>query len=204
MSRPITRHIPFVVSLCLVVLVAGVPAAAQDAPPEGSPGLLAEILPMEVSGMPLEPMEYPVPILLSMAGADDEERAAATEALEAFSSEIGVPLDELYLGSASAIDSENMSGVFIVGLRTSDPAVAPGVEAFVDLMLAMDENFFAFDEVTVEPTLIDDREVYIIAPEILQDGEYADGDRIGLDAGGYTLLMDGTEEAIREILAALP
>ena len=204
MSHPVSR-LATTAALTIAATMLAVPVAAQDDPAELEAGVLGELLPSEVSGIPLDPLELPFELVLEGADPDNPDDVAAVEAFAAFVESQGLAVEDFVLGNASAIDFDAGTGVLVAGARTTDPEVTPDLEAFVQLLLAVDPSLTSGDsDMSVEPGQVDGRDVLLVAMEVLQDGEFNESDHVGITAGGYALLLQGDPDPIREILAALP
>ena len=203
MSHPVSRPAT-TAALTIAVAMLAVPVAAQD-DQELEAGVLGELLPSEVAGIPLDPLELPFELVLEGADPDNPDDVAAVEAFEAFVESQGLAVEDFVLGNASAIDFDAGTGVLVAGARTTDPEVTPDLEAFVQLLLTVDPSLTPGDsDMSVEPGQVDGRDVLLIAMEVLQDGEFNESDHVATTAGGYALLLQGDPEPILEILAALP
>ena len=192
-------------ALSITAAMLAVPAAAQEGTDELQAGVLGEILPSEVAGVPMDPLELPFEIVLEGADPDNPDDVAGVAAFEAFAESQGAGVEDFVLGNASAVDFEAGTGIFISGARSTDPEVTPDLEAFVELMLALDPALTPGDsDMAVESGQIEGRDVLLISLEVLQDGEFDETDHVGITAGGYALLLQGDPDPIREVVAALP
>lgn len=204
MSRSLPR-VATATALTITAAMLAVPAAAQEGSGELEAGVLGEILPSEVGGVPMDPLELPFEIVLEGADPDNPDDVAGVAAFEAFAESQGAGIEDFVFGNASAIDFDTGTGILISGARSTDPETTPDLAAFVELMLALDPALTPGDsDMAVEPGQIEGRDVLLVSLEVLQDGVFDETDHVGISAGGYALLLQGDPEPILEVVAALP
>lgn len=204
MSTRFPRRAAAALALAGLMLSVAAPGLGQEETSTPDSVDLASILPAEVADMPVEAAEYPVTPLLADADPEDPALASTIEAFDALAAALEVEPEQLVVGSARAVNAEASRGVLLFTLRAEGVEGATALEPFIEAMQVLTPGYFAFADPAVEPVELEGKEVLLIGSELLQDGQYHDGDHVGLASGVYAMLLQGDEASVREIVAALP